>query len=83
MAISKSQKIQKITTGQTDRKLNTVNLKTRDRMADVAKRPRREAAKNKIYTDATVLKCNPANFVGYVEDLETPEMISTFQDTRY
>ena len=42
----------------------------------VLKRPRREAAKNKIYTAETVLKCNPANFVGYVEDLETPEMIS-------
>ena len=46
-------------------------------MADVlVKRPRREVAKNKIYTEDNVLKCNPANFVGYVEDLETPEMIS-------
>lgn len=49
-----------------------------EKMADVAKRPKRQVARNKIYTDDNVLTCNPAHFVGYVEDLETPEMISTF-----
>ena len=46
--------------------------------ADLARRPKRQAARNKIYTQDNVLRCNPALYVGYVEDLETPEMISTY-----
>jgi hypothetical protein len=45
---------------------------------ETARRPKRQAARNKIYTEDNVIQCNPANFVGYVEDLETPEMISEF-----